>query len=370
MTSDDDDTRFEDRIRDGLATRDPGPATERLRRRVSAVTVAAPVRGARIRRFVGVVRPAVAATLTLAAVLVGILIVSIVRPPGTATVGPGSSGQPGGTLPGPDLATVGAPLGLSIGWTVLGVLFALLVAWAAVELYVGMPSGARSTPGRFRTQRARGLLVVILAVPILVLGQVIRTDASLAPGGFFEASLVHLEGMGTILSATGQRDQAAYFRYVPSGTVTFVQSVRNDGRLPITVTGVTGADMGFELRLWAAHDPSGPLDVDTMPNYPFAPFQLTPGAEREIVVIVHFAPCPGIDVPSPEPSPDLSGDYVPAAPFSTENFSSLGLTYSVLGFAREVEVPLFATVAARSPTTFICGTDPAWTIPAPFIVMP
>lgn len=364
-----DDERF-DALRRAYEERDPGPAPAGLRARVAAIPSHEPARPSWLGTLVGVARPALAATMTVAALLVGILIVSVVRPSGTAPVGPGSSAQPGGTLPGLDLATVGAPLGLSIGWTVLGVLFALLVAWAAVELHVGMPSGAPSAPGRFRTRRARGLLFVVLAVPILVLGQVIRNDASLAQGGFFEASLVHLEGMGTILSATGQRNQAAYFRFTSGGTITFVQAVRNDGRLPITVTGVTGADMGFELRLWAVHDPSGPLDVDTMPNYPFAPFQLAPGAEREIVVVIHLAPCPGIVVPSPEPSPDLSGDYVPAAPFSTEDFSSLGLTYSVLGFAREVDVPLFATIASRSSTESVCGTDPAWTIPAPSIVTP
>jgi hypothetical protein len=234
-----------------------------------------------------------------------------------------------------------------------------------VELYLGMPSATRSAPGRLRTQRARGLLVVGVAVPILALGQVIRNDDSLAPGGFFEASLVHLEGMGIQQPWIRQPRNVAYFRLTSGGTVTFVQSVRNDGRLPITVTGATGADMGFELRLWAVHDTSGPLDVDTMPNYPFAPFQLMPGAEREIVVIVHLAPCPGIVVPSSEPSPDLSGDYEPTVPYTSEDFDSIGLTYSVLGFGREIDVPLFAAVKVGSSSGIVCGTDPAWTIPPP-----
>ena len=370
MNSVDDDARFEERIRAGLASRDPGPAPVRLRHRVDTVTSVVPARTAPLRRLVGVVRPAVAATLTIAAVLIGVLVVSMVRPLASEPAGPGAS-IPAGPIPTADLGTVAAPLALSYGWTVFLGLVALLAAWVAVEFYLSQPSGVGIALGRLRSRRARALVVLALATPIAIFGQLIRTDSSLAPGGMFEASLVHLEGMGTIPgSATSPQREAAYYRLISGGTITFVQAVRNDGRFPITVTGSTGADTGFELRLFAVHDPAGPIDVDTTPTYPFAAFQLAPGQEREIVVVVHLAPCPGNPAPSSEPTPDLSSEYVPVEPYAAENFTSLGLTYSVLGFAREVDVPLFATVVARSPSGSVCGTDPSWTIPAPSVVMP
>jgi hypothetical protein len=361
LSSIDDEARFEERIRGGLASRDPGPAPARLHHRVGALTSTIPARSGLIHRFGGIFRPAVAATMTLAAVLLGVLVVSVIRRASLVPTGPDASPGAG---PAVDLGTVGDPLGLPIGWTVFVALVALLAAWAVAEVYLGTPSGVGMALGRLRRKRARGLLVLVLAAPILILGQVVRFDASLTQGGFFEASLVHLEGMGSIPSGTSSRDEpAAWFRNVSGGTVVFVQSVRNGGRLPITVTGGTGADFGLELRLFARHDPSGPIDVDIMPTYPFAPFQLAPGEEREIVVAIHLASCPGSPAPSSEPSPDLSGSYVPSPPYASQTFSSVGLAYSVLGFAREVDVPLFAAVAVRSPDGAVCATDPSWANP-------
>jgi hypothetical protein len=363
MNTVDDETGFEERIRVGLASRDPGSAPARLRDRVGAVTSEVRPRGSRIHRFITVARPAVAATLTLAAVLLGVLIVAVVRP-GTRGEGfPEPSAGPGGPTSGPDLATVRDPLALSLGWTVFIALLVLLVAWAAVEVYLRTPGAASIRLRRLDRKRARGLVVLALATPILIFGQVVRDDSSLAPGGFFQASLVHLEGMGTTPGtmpglATGH--EAAWYRLISRGTITFVQAVRNAGSWPITLTGTTGADAGFELRLLGVHDPSGPIDVDKMPTYPFAAFELAPGEEREIVVVIHLADCPGNPAPSIEPSPDLSGDYVPQSPYATENFASLGLTYSVLGVAREADVRLFATVVARSPDASVCGTDENW----------
>lgn len=361
MSSIDDEARFEERIRAGLASRDPGSAAARLHARVGVVTSAAPAGSGLFHRFGLVARPAVAATMTLAAVLLGVLVVSVARRASLVPTDPDASPGAG---PGVDLGTVGDPLALPIGLTVFAALVALLAAWAAVEVYLGTPSATGIELGRLRRKRARGLLVLVLAAPILVLGQVLRFDASLTQGGFFEASLVHLEGMGSIPSGTSSRDEpAAWFRNVSGGTVIFVQSVRNGGRLPITVTGGTGADFGLELRLFAPHDPSGPIDVDTMPTFPFAPFQLASGEEREIVVVIHLASCLGSPAPSSEPSPDLSGSYVPPTPYASQTFSSVGLAYSVLGFAREVDVPLFAAVAVRSPDGAVCGTDPSWANP-------
>ncbi len=363
MSRIDDETGFDERIRGALTSRDPGPAPARLHHRVGALTSAAPARSGLMHRFGGIFRPAVAATMTLAAVLLGVLVVSVIRRASLVPTSPDVS--PGAAQPNPTggLGAVGDPLALPIGWTVLAALIALLAAWAAVEIYLGTPSAARIELRRLRRKRARGLLLV-LAAPILILGQVVRFDASLTQGGFFEASLVHLEGMGTIPSGTSSHDEpAAWFRNVSGGTVIFVQSVRNGGRLPITVTGGTGANVALELRLFAVHDPSGPIDVDTMPTYPFAPFQLAPGEEREIVGVIHFATCPGSPVPSSEPSPDLSGNFVPSPPYASQTFLSMGLAYSVLGFAREVDVPLFAAVAVRFPDGSDCGTDPSWANP-------
>ena len=363
MSTIDDETRFEERIRDGLASRDPGPAPARLRHRVDAVTTDTSTRGARIDRLVGVLRPAVAATLTLAAILLGVLIVAVVRPSPTSQPGPAPTPEIGGPSPGVDLATVGDPIALPLGWVVFIVLAALLVAWAAVEVYLRTPSGTRVELRRLRRKRARGLIVLVLATPILILSEVVRNDTSLGQGGFFEASLVHLEGMGPTSHPTTNREvPAAYFRFVTGGTVTFVQAVRNAGGSPITVMGPTGADVGLELRLFAVHDPSGPIDVDTMPTYPFAPFRLAPGEEQEIVVVIHLGWCPGSPAPTSEPSPDLSGDYVPPEePSSMLTFETLGLTYSVLGFAREVDVPIFVAVVVRSPAGSGCDVDPTWT---------
>jgi hypothetical protein len=243
----------------------------------------------------------------------------------------------------------------------------VLVVWGAVETYLRAPSGATMATGRFSRRRVRALVVVGLVAPLLIVGQLVQSDTSLAPGGFFEASLVHLEGMGTRLSpTTGGQDPVAAFRYVPGGTVTFVQSVRNAGRFPITVIGGRSGLDDIELRLFAVHDPTGPIDIDAMPTYPLAPFELAPGEEREIVAVVHYAACPGVPTPSTEPSPDLSGDYhLPIrVGDAVDELDALGLTYSVLGFEREVDVPLYSAVVVRSPTGSICGGDPYWATPS------
>ena len=368
MTTTDDDARLEERIRAGLAGRDPGPAPAWLRSRVAAVSTDRQPGRTRLRRLIGAARLPVAATLTLAAGLFGVLLVSVLRSAATRPgTGPEPTTGPGGPTPGIDLATVAQPLALPIGWTILIGFFGVLIVWAGVEAYLRTPAGAAMATGRFRRKRVRALVFVVLVTPILALGRVVQGDASLTAGGFFEASLVHLEGMGTRQSPTTNGQQPlAVFRYVPGGTVTFVQSVRNAGRLPITILGGRPGFEDIELRLFAPHDPTGPIDVDTMPTYPFAPFALAPGEEREIVAVAHFLPCPDVPVPSVEPSPDLSGDYVPPSdPASAvDEIGTLGLAYSVLGFDRDVDVPLFSAVGVHSPTGSLCGGDRYWATPS------
>jgi hypothetical protein len=362
-----DDEGLEERIRTGLAGRDPGPAPAWLRVRVAAVSTEPQPGHTRIRRWTAVARFPVAATLTMAAALFGVLLVSLLRSAVLRPAGPGSTTGPGSTRLAPDLATVGDPLALPIGWTIFFALVGLLVAWAAVEVYLGTPGAQIVDLGRLRGKRARGVVVALLAAPILIFGQVVQRDTSIVQGRFFQASLVHLQGMGTQQGPTLQAEPVASFRYVPGGTVTFVQSVRNAGQFPITVTGSRPGSAEVELRLFAVHDASASIDVDATPTYPFAPIALAPGQEREIIAVVHFAPCPGIPVPTLEPSPDLSGYYVPPDLSATAiaEIDTLGLTYSVLGFEREVDLPLFSSVVVRSPTGSMCGTDPDWATPSP-----
>ena len=123
---------------------------------------------------------------------------------------------------------------------------------------------------------------------------------------------------------------------------------------------------GVEPRLFVPLDPSAPLDVDTMPTYRFAPIELAPGQERPIAFVFHIAACPGVVAPSSEPSPDLSGGYVP--PTGEGAFTSIDrvdLDYSVLGVARETAVPFFETVVIRSPISVVCTLDQEWDRPSP-----
>ncbi|HEX7472748.1 MAG TPA: hypothetical protein VF323_06680, partial [Candidatus Limnocylindrales bacterium] len=95
--------------------------------------------------------------------------------------------------------------------------------------------------------------------------------------------------------------------------------------------------------------------------------ELAPGQERPIAFVLHVAACPGVPVPSSEPSPDLSGDYVPPTGEggASMSFDRIDLDYSVLGLARETSVRLFETVVIRSPISAVCTLDQEWDRPSP-----
>lgn len=369
-----DDDRVDVGLRQALAARDPGPAPERLRARLADVPLA-PRRGRWwLPPLIGVLRPVVAAIATAAALIVGILVVSVVRP----ALGPSGvpSPGPGAAVPSsaPDLGVVGPPLALPVPLTEVTLVLLLLVLYRVVDgaleratVRDGVDGRRRQGMRRLADRVPRRVLFLGLTLALLAGGGVVLKDATLAQGGMFQASLVHLEGMGQVPPSHAGHGDAAYFRYVPGGTVTVVEAVENAGHLPITIIGVMAGTPGIELRLFSRDDPSTTADVDIVPTYAFAPIEIGPGQERKIAIVFHIAQCPGVPVPSSEPSPDLSGDYVPPVGdgWASVDFDGVDLDYSVLGLAQTARVPFFATVIIRSPNGSICDLDQGWGRPSP-----
>ena len=370
-----DDERIERDLHATLSRRDPGPAPERLRARVAEVPMQRRTGRPWLHTLIGVARPVAATIATAAAIVVGILIVSVVRPgPGPSA---GQSPVPGpiGAGSGPDLGTVGAPPAIPVDVAVVGLLVVLLIVfWNVESMLVSRarnPLRSVASTGRRRMSDRvpRRWWYVGITLALLLGGSASVSDAKLGLGSMFQASLVHLEGLGQVATSLGTGSgEAAFFRYVPGSTVTVVQAVRNTGHLPVTILGVGETMTGVEPRLFAPQDPSASVDVDTMPTYRFAPIELAPGQERPIAFVFHVAACPGVTAPSSEPSPDVSGDYVPPTTGEAGAFMSfdrIDLDYSVLGLARETAVPFFETVVIRSQPAVVCTLDQEWDRPSP-----
>ncbi len=311
-------------------------------------------------------RPVAATIATTAAVIAGILIVSAVRPGAGPSVLPSSG--PGTTLPDrvPDLQAVGPPLALPVPMAELAVVFLLLILYRLIDVAAeratvrGEAEGHRQGVRRIADRTPRRLLFVAVTLAVLAGGGLVLQGTALVESSYFSASPVHLEGMGPVPVQVDRSGccGAAFFRYVPGGTVSVVQVVRNSGHLPMTITGVSSGTLGIELRLFAPIDPA--YSVDTAgPTYPFEPIELGPSEERALDIVFHLASCPGIPSPSVEPTPDLSGDYVPPIGdgWASVNFDGVDLDYSVLGVAQEAHVRFFSVVIVRSPNGTICGLD-------------
>ncbi|HEX7471458.1 MAG TPA: hypothetical protein VF323_00110, partial [Candidatus Limnocylindrales bacterium] len=204
-----DDERIEHDLQEVLSRRDPGPAPERLRARVADVSLVPRPGRPWFLRLVGVARPLAATVVTAAAIVVGILIVSVVRPgPGPSagrSLGPGSIGAGSG----PDLGTVGAPPAIPVVVATVGLLVVLLIVFWNVESTLVSrardPRRRATSTGRRRMSDRipRRWWYVGITLALLMGGSAIVSDAKLGLGGMFQASVVHLEGLGQVATSLG-----------------------------------------------------------------------------------------------------------------------------------------------------------------------
>jgi hypothetical protein len=353
-----DDERFEQRLRDALRASDPGPAPRTLRDRVADVTASAQERPGRGSSLLRLARPAVAVTATAAALVIGVLTTASLRngsPPVPASPVPAI----GAPTPAPDLGAAGS--GHAAPAVLIAVILVLGIASVAFVLEAAVGGGSRALVERpprgfgwVARPRARRLLFLVLAV-IVAGATIVDAGQTLLVRGSFSAALGdHL--MGTLRGHGGDRE-VAFYRYVPGETIRFLQSVMNRGSTTLTITGGDPSRPWLELRLYPR---SSGLVADG-PSYPFVPIDVAPGEERLIEFAVHYLPCPGVAVPSPEPTADLSPSFVPpAGGMGEESFDPLVLRYSALGIDREVHLSLAINVVVWVPGPTMCGFDFDW----------
>jgi hypothetical protein len=368
--------RTEREIHAWLRTRDAGPAPDRLRLRIAHLTDEAE-RTPRLSPWT-LFRPAIALS-GVAAAAVLLLAAVVLR----GRVGP--VGGPGGS-PLPTILPTPLPSGLT-PWPGTGAVLAvpvdgpLLVAlvcapFLAAMLLLGLMvrgsfADARRSVARemswrglrqLRTPRAWLLRVLgtVLAAALIVAGFnmfAFDQNVPLRYGSVFEAGGAAALGYR---SATGGGADESYVRFVPGGQVELGIALANPGDQALTVTSFdterflteqpAGAFISsVELRLppgtptfgcsaYSADSPSGDICTEA-----FHPFELPPGGETSLALILHFKNCalvaPG---PTPVPSAEYQADYLPTTGYAT--FIDLPFRFSMQGIERETDVRMHQAV--------------------------
>lgn len=368
--------RTERDIRSWLRTRDDGPAPDRLRLRIALVAderERAPRHG-----LWAILRPAIALGGVAAAAVLLLAAIAL-----RSKAGP--VGGPGGSLL-PSILPTPIPSGLT-PWPRTGAVLAvpvdgpLLVAlvcapFLAALLLLGFMARTSSADARrsglhemswralrqMRTSRAWLLRVLgtVLAAALIVAGFnmfAFGQNVPLRYGSVFEAGGAAALGYR---SATGGGADESYVRFVPGGQVELGIALANPGDQALTVTSFdterflteqpAGAFISsVELRLppgtptfgcsaYSADSPSGDICTEA-----FHPFELPPGGETSLALILHFKNCalvaPG---PTPVPSAEYQADYLPTSGYAT--FIDLPFRFSMQGTERETDVRMHQAV--------------------------
>ncbi len=368
--------RTEREIRSWLRARDAGPAPDRLRLRISGVANERE-RAPRLSPWT-LFRPAIALG-GVAAAAVLLLAAVVLRGRAGPVGGPGGSPLPtilptplpSGLTPWPG---TGAVLAVPVDGPLLVVLVCapFLAALLLLGLMVrGSFADARRSVARemswrglrqLRTPRAWLLRVLgtALAAVLLVAGFnmfAFGQNPPLRYGSVFEAGGAAALGYR---SATGGGADESYVRFVPGGQVELGIALANPGDQALTVTSFdtqrflteqpAGAFISsVELRLppgtptfgcsaYSADSPSGDICTEA-----FHPFELRPGGETSLALILHFKNCalvaPG---PTPAPSAEYQANYLPATGYAT--FIDLPFRYSMQGMERETDVRMYQAV--------------------------
>jgi hypothetical protein len=354
-----------------LRARDAGPAPERLRDRVAAVTRQASGRSGFSRWF----RP-VSAVAGAAAIALVILVAVTLRTPGgvaaPSTTPPAATAAPSDTSlglpfgPWPRTGSVPAipldnPSLEALAWTALllaGVLFVLLMARSAGD---ARRSGARGVkvPALWRQMSWRAWFLRGAWITLL---------AALTVTG---AGLFNLEGStpltyGSEFGAPGGRwlgygngdPSPWYYSFAPDGRMALLVSLRNEGDLPLTVTTFdidrfkvdepefTAFVSSMEIRLPLGATNGFGSDKEANYSEAFHPFELPPRAETNLMLVLQLKGCRSTASPGPTPPLVLSsadaGSYVP--PAGHVAFDTMPFRYSVLGIERETEVTMNTSV--------------------------
>ena len=363
------DDQLEVRLRDALAARDPGTTVPvSLRERVARV----PSSRAGVRAPVSVqaIKAAGAILATAAAVVVGILGVSSLRnlDPGAAALPSVASGAPN---PTPDLHLAGFVLALPM-WLVVAVFVSIAcivgvvlepTSFSVPGLIARPPRGfgwiARSVPRRLAV-----ISVVALALAAGYWGS--NVDV-LAVGSSSGPMATHF--MGALPGYGGNR-AVEFFRYGAGTTIGFDTTIRNDGLLPVTILGGDAARPWLELRIFDYASDKTIFSPDLQASFPFAPFELAPNEERQIVFVWHLAPnsphCTA-DAPIPSPEPTSADDFSPPPNGGITSLDVVTLRYGVLGFERTGAIELDPIIALWSPGNTTCGFDSDWASPKPSV---
>jgi hypothetical protein len=367
--------RTEREIRSWLQARDAGPAPDRLRLRISGLANERQ-RAPRLGVW-AILRPAIALTGVAAAAIL-ILAAVVLRSHAGPVGGPGGSPLPSilptplpsGLTPWP---RTGAVLAVPVDGPLLVVLVcAPFVAALMLLGYMFRASFADARRSVTREMSWRGLRQLrtprawllraggtLLAAVLLVAGCNLFGVSQSAPlhvGGGFSGDPTSFLGYR---SATGNGSDEEYERFVPGGQVTLGVSLANLGNQPLTVTSfdverfLTGQPAGAFIASVELRPPGAPTigcssysadssssDVCTAA---FQPFELPPGGETSLRLILHLKNCalvaPG---PTPAPSGEYQANYLPTTGYAT--FIDLPFRYSMLGMERETDVRMYQAV--------------------------
>ena len=367
--------RTEREIRSWLRDRDAGPAPDRLRLRISRAMEAEQTPRnsiwAAVRPVIALGGVAAAAALLFAAVSF------------RSQVG-GGGGQGGSPLPSilpTSLASgvmpwprTGAVLAIPVdGSLVVALAFAPFLAALLLLGYMARSSSADAGRSelhemswralrQMRTPRAWLLRVLgtALAAALIVAGFnmfAFGQNVPLRYGSVFEAGGAAALGYR---SATGGGADESYIRFVPGGQVELGIALANPGDEPLTVT-------SFDTERFLAEQPAGPFIASVELRLPpgaqtfgcsvysadspsvdictgaFHPFELPPGAETSLALILHFNNCAAVvPGPTPVPSAEYQAGYLPTTGYAA--FIDLPFRFSMQGIERETDVRMHQAV--------------------------
>jgi hypothetical protein len=311
--------------------------------------------------------------MTAAMLLVGILIVSVGRPSAAGPIGPGSSAPLGTSTTGAgqavDYHTAGAFIPTVPIWLIFGaVAITVLAIWLTLE---PVPNGRRPgiierRPWGFgwlaHTWKRRLAMLGLVALVVAAGGAASGIDA-LTRGALFGPLAAHY--MGSTADPSSGRD-TAFFRGGAGPTIGFIQSVRNQGPVPVTILGLATDPRRpwIELRIYPVNEEN--IVGDKPGSVPFAPITLAPGEDRQILFIVHIVlNCPdSTPAPSPEPTPNTVDFAFPPGEGGWSTVETIELRYSVLGLERTGVIEFDPVPAIWSSGNVSCGFDSDWANPS------
>jgi hypothetical protein len=187
----------------------------------------------------------------------------------------------------------------------------------------------------------RVLLVVVAVVVLAVLGSGVGV---VAYEPLREGSYGRLTGPSKIEDQRGVGEQARVVTYESGREMIVEFSIRNEGPLGVTITGIP-SPTGGALSLFEVIETRRGVEQCCAETEPFAPFELGRNGERFIQLRGILKGC---------------GDYVPGSSIA---WSSYPVRYRILGVSRTQLVHTRSPVIIEIPADFKCSEPPTYPTP-------